>query len=307
MSYGEEKPVILTRFICKLRCGSQALLARASDNNLYITKFRNNPQGGNLLFNECMGTELFRRGGLPVPCWRPLVVTRQFVADNPGCWVETPDGLCPPEIGACFGSLFLGTGGMELFEILPGNSFKWVANRSDFWLAWLLDVCARHADNRQALFHKESKDKLAAVFIDHGHMFCGPIGNVKSHFIASQYYQDPRIYPNVSSELVRWLQLTVAHIDVDWLWTRVLSLPEDWITHSGLCNLAECLDTLSKPDQIEKIIALMRNWQDQRDASKASELTPPQREPAHAGLGSGKRSGGPAWPACAMTGASRQW
>src|SRR5438270_12725672 len=156
---GWEKPAVLTQFICKLRGGSQAILARASDDQLYVVKFANNPQGQNLLFNESMGTELYHRSGLPVPSWRPLAVTGQFVADNPDCWIETTGGLCPPAVAACFGSRCLGAERMGLFEILPGNSFNHVQNRGDFWLAWLLDICARHADNRQALFQRDNAGK----------------------------------------------------------------------------------------------------------------------------------------------------
>lgn len=297
MFSGGEKPAVLTQFICKLRGGSQSILARASDDQLYIAKFANNPQGQNLLFNESMGTELYHRSGLPVPLWRPLAVTRQFVTNNPGCWIETPDGLCPPEIGICFGSLYLGAKEMQVFEILPGNSFIHVQNRGDFWLAWLLDICARHTDNRQALFHGHIGGNLTAVFIDHGHMFGSPNGDEKPDFLASQYYHDPRIYPNLSAQLINLLQQAVAHIDIDGLWARVLCLPEEWITHSGLRNLAGCLDRLAKPAQVENLTAIIRDLRYSADGSNVDDDT--NQESAPSVFSSAITSGGQAWPACA--------
>ena len=119
-----KEPAVVTQFIRKVRGASQAILARASDGKLYVVKFRNNRQGPNLLFNECMGTELYLQAGLPVPSWRPMVLTSQFTDRNPGCWIETPNGHVRPEPGLCFGSRFLGGGDIRLFEILPGNSFR---------------------------------------------------------------------------------------------------------------------------------------------------------------------------------------
>jgi len=59
MSAKGEEPAVVTQFIRKVRGGSQAILAKASDGRMYVVKFRNNHQGPNQLFNECMGTELY--------------------------------------------------------------------------------------------------------------------------------------------------------------------------------------------------------------------------------------------------------
>ena len=164
-----EAPAELTRFIRKFRGGSQPILVEASDGLLYVVKFFNNEQGPNLLFNESMGTELYRLSGLPVPSWRPLIVTSSFIERNPACWIETPEGTFRPDPGLCFGSQYLGGKDVQLFEILPGNFHKRVRNPDNFWLAWLLDVCGSHADNRQAIFRQRLDGSLDAIFIDHGH------------------------------------------------------------------------------------------------------------------------------------------
>jgi hypothetical protein len=64
---------------------------------------------------------------------------------------------------------FLGRGG--LFEILPGSSIKLVGNQVSFWMAWLIEICGEHVDNRQAIFEEDADGSLDAYFVDHGHLF----------------------------------------------------------------------------------------------------------------------------------------
>jgi len=70
-------------YIRKLRGGSQPALIKCSDGNFYVVKFLNNPQGPNVLFNEVLGTEIFRLAGLPVPMWRVIHVSRRFFSRFP--------------------------------------------------------------------------------------------------------------------------------------------------------------------------------------------------------------------------------
>lgn len=153
----------VTHYFCLVRGGSQPILARASDGFLYVVKFANNPQGPNLLFNESAGGELYRACGLHVPDWKPLVVSDSFIDRNPDCWMRTTVGRLRPASGLCFGSRFLGLNGKRLFEILPGSMYKRVRNQSSFWLAWLIDVCAEHVDNRQAIFVKGADGLLDTI------------------------------------------------------------------------------------------------------------------------------------------------
>jgi hypothetical protein len=239
-----EAPAFLTRFVRKLRGKSQPILTGASDGQLYVVKFANNLQGPNLLFNEAIGTQLYRLFGLPVPDWRPLLVPDSFLDQNPGCWIETPEGRLRPCSGMCFGSRFLGGEDIKLFEILPGNWLKRVRNLCDFWLAWLVDIAAGYADYRQAIFRQRNNGVMDAVFIDHGHMFGGPKGEQPVHLKASPYL-DVRAYPRVSSEHILSLQKLVADVDVERLWLEVRRLPDGWKTESAISRFAGCLQALS--------------------------------------------------------------
>jgi hypothetical protein len=256
--------VYVTQYIRNLRGGSQSILAQASDGQLDVVKFTNNLQSANLLFNESMGTELFQACGLAVPSWRPLLLTDAFIDRNPGCWMQTEEGRLRPEPGLCFGSHFLGGEGIRLLEILPETSYKRVRNRESFWLAWMIDICARQADSRQAIFLEDAQGWQDAYFVDHGHLFGGPKGEQKPRFLASRYL-DPRIYQSVSSDCLLSFRAIAAALDVDRFWHRVQTLPQSWKMASALNGLAECLGRLSNANLLRNVLDTMVDAHQRRE------------------------------------------
>ena len=246
----------VTRYIRKLRGGSQPILAQANDGLFYVIKFNNNLQSANLPFNESIGSELLQACGLAVPSWKPFLATNEFLDQNQDCWIETPAGRLRPDSGLCFGSRFLGGEATRLFEILPGNSFKRVRNLQCFWRAWLIDICAQHAANRKAIFLETVGGGLEAFFIDNGHLFGGPKGELRPHFLESRYL-DPRIYQGVSSQYLLEIQKVAGSLDVDQLWRRTQALPEAWKTKSALDGFRRCLDKLSSPSLLLEILDRM--------------------------------------------------
>jgi len=254
-----------------MRGGSQPILAQAGDGQLYIVKFNNNLQGANLPFNESIGTEVYRALNLNAPFWRPMRVTENFIDRNPDCWIQTPEGRLRPETGLCFGSRFLGGEGTTLQEILPGSSFKRVSNRQDFWLAWLVDICAGHADNRQSIFRETTGGGLSAFFCDNGHLFGGPTGDLRPHFMASRYL-DCRIYQDISSEYLLSLKKVASSLDVDHLWKCARALPEQWKTPSAQSNFDLFLQRISTPILLQSIIETMIDADERYSGSESSEF-----------------------------------
>jgi hypothetical protein len=248
--------VFVTRYIRRLHGGSQPILAEASDGQLYVVKFTNNPQGANLPFNESLGHELYSAFGLATPAWRPLLLTETFLDQNSACWMEGQEEVLRPTSGLCFGSRFLGSNGKRLREIIPDTSFKRIINHGSFWLAWMIDICARHVDNRQAIFVEDAKGQLRAFFIDHGHLFGGPKGGQEQHFLASRYL-DPRIYGGVSSLYLLDLQRVARDFDADRLWKRMRALPGDWTTVSAVDSFAQCLERLSNAKLRQNVVDSM--------------------------------------------------
>jgi hypothetical protein len=241
-----------------LRGGSQPILARATDGLVYVVKFASNLQGPNLLFNESAGYELYRACGLPVPEWFPLQVSDSFLDRNRHCWMQTPEGRLRPSSGLCFGSRFLGQKGKRLFEILSGSMFKRVRNQSDFWLAWLIDICAEHVDNRQAIFVEGAEGWLEARFIDHGHLFGGPAAELKKNFRASRYI-DPRVYAGVSFQALANFQTLLKDLDVDKLRRRIEAIPSEWSQASARERCEGCLQRLKMDSLVQNVIETITN------------------------------------------------
>jgi hypothetical protein len=273
--------VLVTRYIRNLRGGSQPILVQASDGNLYVAKFANNPQGRNLPFNESIGNELYDACHLPVSAWKPLLVTDQFLDQNQGSWMQTPGGRHRPESGPCFGSLYLGGEDIRLYEVLPGSSFRRVRNLQDFWLAWMLDICAGHTDNRQAIFEQLCDGQMKAVFVDHGNMFCGPNGDQRPHFRASAYL-DTRVYERVSVDFRTSLARIAFNLDVDRLWRTVETLPQDWQTASARRAFAMCLEMLADTQKVQGVLDTMAVFSRQADRSDNNDLLCERMPPASA-------------------------
>lgn len=247
---GSDSVFVVSR-IRNLRGRSQAVLVQANDGLRYVVKF-----AGGLPFNEGGGSELYRACKLQVPSWKPLLVTDGFLDRNPDCWIQRTEGRLRPDPGLYFGSRFLGGDGIRLLEILPGTSFKQLRNHESFWLAWMVDICAKHTGNRQAIFVEDAEGWFDAYFVNHGHLFGGSEWEQEQYFDASQYL-DQRVYQCLCSQKRRNFPTIAGSIDVDQLWQRVEALPNDWKTETTLKRFAECLDRLSDDKLLQKILDTM--------------------------------------------------
>jgi len=143
-------------------------------------------------------------------------------------------GWRKPTAGWCFGSKVLTVDPGCLYDFLPPRDYAHIANRWDFWTAWVLDVLCGHTDHRQALFMKLRSGLFQAFFIDHGHLFGGPDGLLRdSHSLEPfQYlrprYLDPEIYAQPAQRDVDNIVKTIQHLDVAKLAHVVRSLPKEW-------------------------------------------------------------------------------
>jgi len=268
----QNKSIKALLHIRKLRGGSQPILVRANDGFFYVVKFLNNLQGSNLLFNEALGTELFRRVGLPVPEWRPVYVSEDFLDRNPTCWMETENGRRRPEAGWCFGSRYLSLRNTAIFEILPERSFSRIGNRRDFWTAWILDIFCGHADNRQALFLERNSRSLEAYFIDHGHLFGGAAGGGFPNFVASRYL-DPRIYAHASVEDADEIQRAIQSLDLTALSNVASSLPEGWYTEGAFLGFERFADQISDPVLLKDVVCFIMGMVESAERSRDGSQT----------------------------------
>jgi hypothetical protein len=242
----EVEPASLTRFFRKMRGGSQAILAEASDGLVYVVKFQNNLQGPNVLLNESIGLQLYKACGLPSSDWKPLVVSDQFIDRNPASWMFQNEEPVRPESGLAFGSRFIGGTGVQLWEILPGSWFQRIQKPSDFWRAWLIDACLGHADNRQVVFQEWNDGSLKPCFIDHGFLFGGPCGAQRPKAAHSRYL-DPRLYSKAPAGQLSKYARTIRELFPDILRSLVQVIPLQWKTPSAMDSFEWFVGRLSEP------------------------------------------------------------
>jgi len=202
-------------------------------------------------------------------------VTADFLDKNPGSWFQSDNGATRPHPGVCFASQFLDLGTRAVLDVLPESFHPRIENRWDFWLAWIVDICADHADNRQALFTGTNGGKLATTFIDFGHMFGGAAG-LDSPLPSSSRYLDWRIYPWTNVDGLGALIDVVKNLDADRLWLKVANLPDDWKTISALRAFNRALHRLSSDhlmrDAVECISGDLNSRRVQRENRKDDAL-----------------------------------
>src|SRR5213080_1447169 len=93
--------------VCRMRGGSKAHLIRASDNNLYIVKFQNNPQHIRILVNEYLGGKLGALLGLPMPEVKVIEVSEWLISNTPELHIEFAGLSIPCSPGLQFGSRYI--------------------------------------------------------------------------------------------------------------------------------------------------------------------------------------------------------
>lgn len=169
------KPVPLqaVQHIRKMRGGSQAHLIRASDKNLYVTKFKNNPQHVRVLVNEYLGTRVGRLLQLPMPEARIMEVSEWLIENTPELKIEISPWPVPCASGLQFASRYVGDPEHDhVFDYLPDSLFHRIANPNDFPRMLVFDKWTGNSDGRQAVFVQPSGQRAyRVVFIDQGYCF----------------------------------------------------------------------------------------------------------------------------------------
>src|ERR1700689_2058383 len=95
--------------IRRMRGGAQAHLMRCADEEYYVVKFQNNPQGGRVLANELLGTRLAARVGLPTPGVAVVVVREQLIEHTEDLVMQLGRGRARCKAGLEFGSRYPGS------------------------------------------------------------------------------------------------------------------------------------------------------------------------------------------------------
>ncbi len=141
--------------IRRMRGGAQSHLMLASDGNLYVVKFSNNPQHVRVLANELLATRLATALGLAVPPCDVIEVTEWLIQNTPELNFEQRGGAVPCQAGLHFASRWVG-GLMpgQTVDYLPQEQLLEVRNLAEFAGILALDKWTCNINGRQAVFQK---------------------------------------------------------------------------------------------------------------------------------------------------------
>jgi hypothetical protein len=162
------------KFIQRMRGGSQSRLVLADDGNLWIVKFKNNPQHLRVLANELIATQIAEAIGLSVPVSGIVEVSQSIIETNPSQYMDLGPKrreLCSS--GLQFGSQF--AGGMisrQVDEYLADEQLLNARNLEQFAGVLAFDKWTGNTDYRQVVYRRNGVERgYSAVFIDQGGCF----------------------------------------------------------------------------------------------------------------------------------------
>ena len=211
-----------------LRGGAQSHLLRCDDRNLYVVKFRNNPQGHRILINEWIATAVARYVGLTTPDVAPVWLDADFLSATPDLALRLGNRSIPIESGYHFASRYVGDTNREPYEFLPDTLLPKVANLDHFIGALIVDKFLGNADARQCVFVCHA-GAFHAHMIDFGYAFNGPNWDLNEADLSGLYFR-PAVYDNLTcpAALEPWMT-RVEDMPFSVFASAVETLPAEWL------------------------------------------------------------------------------
>ena len=237
--------VMATQQIRRMRGGAQSHLMLASDSNLYVVKFRNNPQHVRVLANEFLATRLAAAVGLAVPPCDVIEVTEWLVENTPELCIEERGGTRRCQAGLHFASRWVG-GLMpgQTVDYLPQELLLEVRNLAEFAGVLALDKWTCNINGRQAVFQKGRRERrYSATFIDQG--YCFHAGDWK--FIDASLggvFAGNAVYRGVTgwNSFEPWLS-RIENLPPETAWNIAEMIPPEWYG-ADVSALEELLEQL---------------------------------------------------------------
>ncbi len=222
--------VIAIQQIRRMRGGAQSHLMLASDNNLYVVKFRNNPQHVRVLANELLATRLAEAVGLAVPSSEVIEVSDWLIQHTEDLTIELRGGAQRCQAGLHFASRWVG-GLMpgQTVDYLPQQQLLEVRNLGEFAGILALDKWTCNINGRQAVFQKGRRDRrYNAIFIDQGYCFhAGDWKFVDAHL--GGVFAENTVYRGVTgwASFEPWLS-RIENLAPETAWAIAEIIPPEW-------------------------------------------------------------------------------
>jgi len=217
-----------------MRGGSQSHLMLCSDGQLWVVKFRNNPQHLRILANEFIVSRIAQIVGLSVPRCDAVSVPRNLVETMPRIVTghdrdlreQYSDGL---QLGSRFiGGLMPG----QVVDTLTRKQLDNVRNLGEFAGILAIDKWTGNCDTRQAAFARKATEKRYRVaFIDQGYCFSGGKWTFSDSPIVG-VYPLKHVYSNVVGweSFEPWIS-RIEEFSVAELWKIAEEVPTEWYAH----------------------------------------------------------------------------
>jgi hypothetical protein len=214
-----------------MRGGAQSQLMLGADGQLWVVKFKNNPQHLRVLANELIATRIAEAVGLTVPKSDVVEVSDWLIRNSPSMVVELGRGVrevCAA--GLQFGSQFVG-GLMpgQVVDYLPEPQMDEVRNLNEFAGMLAVDKWAGNCNGRQAVFERRPRErKYRAVFVDQGFCFNAgewnfPDSPLRGVFPRNQVYARVRGWDSFEPWLSR-----IEEFPAERLWAIAEEVPPEW-------------------------------------------------------------------------------
>jgi hypothetical protein len=274
--------VIAIQHIRRMRGGAQSHLMLASDNHLYVVKFRNNPQHVRVLANELLATRLAAAVGLAVPPSEVIEVTEWLIQNTPDLTIEQRGGAQRCQAGLHFASRWVG-GLMpgQTVDYLPQEQLLDVRNLGEFAGILALDKWTCNINGRQAVFQKGRRERrYQATFIDQG--YCFHAGDWKFIDISmGGVFADNTVYRGVTGwvSFEPWLS-RIENLTAETAWGIAEMIPPEW--YGGDLSALEIRveRLLVRRERVRELIVAFResarrpfpNWGAETEKSKRGGL-----------------------------------
>jgi HipA-like kinase len=222
--------VIAIQQIRRMRGGAQSHLMLASDNQLYVVKFRNNPQHVRVLANELLATRLGAAVGLTVPLADVIEVSEWLIRNTPDLTIESRSGAVPCLPGLHFASRWVG-GLMpgQVVDYLPEQQLLEVRNLGEFAGMLALDKWTCNINGRQAVFAKRPRERrYRATFIDQGYCFHAGDWKLIDASLAGVYAENS-VYRGITgwTSFEPWLS-RIEQLEPETAWAIAEMIPPEW-------------------------------------------------------------------------------
>lgn len=253
-------PTTAVQHVRRMRGGAQSHLMRASDGNLYVVKFKNNPQHLRVLANEMFATRLAERAGLPVPETDVVEVSEWLVDHSPELNIEMGGMTLACEPGLEFGSRYVvDPSEGRVFDTLPEGMSASVRNLGSFAGMLALDKWTCNANGRQAAFWKKVKDrKYTVTFIDQGYCFNAgewdfPDAPLRGVFARNWVYSCITGWESFEP----WLTF-IEEMEVSTIWECAATIPPEW--YGDYDDIAKLVEELyRRRTRVRELIASFKD------------------------------------------------